>query len=216
MSHHPQGTPPVAGADGQLASANGVAPSGVAQSKGEFAWKVHAYTNEYIRFADGKAGASVAWASALLAGLYAVRAHHHFLAWPTVSNIAWERTAIAGLSLAAFLFLGLATIAGLLTLWPRMWTGTEDEDTGWIGAMWNRLSSLFKKKSPPPPGLIFWESVRTFENDVVYAAAVRSASSGDLDEAVAKHVFHLARVSKAKYFWVTRSVWMVSVGRLYT
>jgi hypothetical protein len=44
----------------------------------DFIWKVHSYTNEYIRFADAKAGAVIAWCSALTAALFAAKAHYKF------------------------------------------------------------------------------------------------------------------------------------------
>ncbi|MCY2926387.1 MAG: hypothetical protein NT031_13295 [Planctomycetota bacterium] len=37
----------------------------------EFAWNTHRYLNEYIRFADAKAGVVIAVCSALVASLYA-------------------------------------------------------------------------------------------------------------------------------------------------
>jgi hypothetical protein len=42
----------------------------------EFLWKVRAYTNEFIRFADTKAALVVAWTSALVSGQFGLKARH--------------------------------------------------------------------------------------------------------------------------------------------
>jgi len=47
-------------------------------SEWEFAWKVHAYTNDYIRFADAKAGVVITWCASLVALLFAAKAHHNW------------------------------------------------------------------------------------------------------------------------------------------
>jgi hypothetical protein len=49
---------------------------------GEFIWKVHPYTNDYIRFADTKAAAVIAWCVSLISLLFASKAHHRFIQAP--------------------------------------------------------------------------------------------------------------------------------------
>src|SRR5437763_11946832 len=63
------------------------APAGPPAPSLEFLWKVHSYTNDYIRFADTKAGIALALVAGLLATLFGSKAHYYLapsrLALPT-------------------------------------------------------------------------------------------------------------------------------------
>jgi hypothetical protein len=48
------------------------------EQRNEFAWNVHSYVNEYIRFADTKAELVIAWITAVLGALFAVKFHEKF------------------------------------------------------------------------------------------------------------------------------------------
>jgi hypothetical protein len=189
------------------------APAPTSTAALEFLWKVHAYTNDHIKFGDGKAGALLAWSSALIAGLYSTKIHYHFtkVGGPTICDIEFGPTVFAAFSLGAFILLGLSATAGILAIWPRMWTGGEDEDDGWWEALLNRFQSLTQTPIPPD-GLIFWLSVQKHESGTAYQKSVSGLQTSDYEIEVAKHIYQLGRICKAKYFWITRSVYLSFLG----
>src|SRR4051794_35473694 len=72
----------------------------------DFIWKTHDYTNNYIRFADTKAGLIVVIISGLLAGLLNAKAY----LWMSPerfnpSGALFKETVLGGLALATFLAL---------------------------------------------------------------------------------------------------------------
>lgn len=77
----------------------------------EFAWNVHSYTNEYIRFADTKAELVIGWTSAIVGALLATDFEKHFA------------LSIPGtICFAGFLLLLASFACGFWTVLPRLWT----------------------------------------------------------------------------------------------
>jgi hypothetical protein len=60
----------------------------------EFAWHVHTYTNEYVRFADTKAAAVLAISAGLIGGLFAAKAHRFIMDAHFVSHDAELRPSL--------------------------------------------------------------------------------------------------------------------------
>ena len=170
----------------------------------EFAWKVHAYTNEYIRFADSKAGLALAVVAGLVATLFGAKGHthlHYSRLWFVCGAIDGEATALGGLSLVGFL--GLLAAAWLLirAIWPRLWAKSQ--------------ADIEKEKAANPPvipggrGLIFWDKVREHSTAAEYEGAVKQADVAAQLHQVADHVHTLAGIAKQKY---DRILWAVLPG----
>lgn len=96
-----------------------VAPSGLLADQGsqsvqarmEYLWKVHEYTNEYIRFADSKAAILLAASGGILGWLWSVQASH---------GDAAPKSPAFWLAWIAMSFLLAAAIAGALVIAPRL------------------------------------------------------------------------------------------------
>jgi hypothetical protein len=139
----------------------------------DFLWKVHSYTNDYIRFADTKAAVVIAWASALVSGLYGLKAHH-FLApakFDTADPALWP-TLQGGLAATAFLFLGLAFVMAMAVVMPRLWT----------------------KKTT---GFIFWEDILGHVSGTALLNDLER--SQETKKHLADHLFQIAQISRRKY-----------------
>jgi hypothetical protein len=160
------------------------APNEDASAKCEFLWKVHSYTNEYIRFADAKAGFVVGFASAVLWALFAGRCHEMFI---VVAPRQWN--ALAWLSLASYLLLLASILASITAVRPRLWAGSSK-------------------------GLIFWKSVTRYGDMDAYTNAVLAVSPDELPTHLANHVYALARVSGRKYAWVNAGILALTFGGL--
>lgn len=91
--------------------------------KRDFAWHTHEYINEYIRFADGKAGFVFTWASAFMGGLYSTGFH---------SGI--NCSAIGALRLLGILLLLVGIVCGFLAIIPNL---TRTKSSGFV--FWQRI-----------------------------------------------------------------------------
>lgn len=177
----------------------------------EFAWKVHGYTNEYIRFADSKAGVALAVAAGLLASLFGAKAHtylHYSRLWFVCGEFEWESTLVATLSLIAFA--GLILAAGFL-VWaiePRVWAKTPKDGKAEKAATPTIIATS--------RGLIFWESVRACGTAGEYDAAVRETNVNAQLNQVTSHVFVLGDIAKRKYDRIKWAIWSGVVGTAAT
>lgn len=171
-----------------------IPPAGApAAATGEFIWKVHAYTNEYIRFADTKAAAVIAWSGGLIGVLISAKAHHHFMKSP----FAWGRadpgvTALAVASVLAFALLAAAVWCAFWCVKPRLWS--KD------GTLRHAAD------------LIYWEEVRVHVTNDAYWTALYHQSPEALAGSTARHVYALAGIVKTKYWWVDWSIWAAFFG----
>ncbi len=176
----------------------------------EFAWKVHGYTNEYIRFADSKAGVALAIAAGLVASLFGAKAHtylHYSRLWFVCGGFEWEATLVAVFSLVAF---GGLITAAVLLVWaiePRLWKKTPADGEA--------------EKTVNPPlvagrDLIYWESVREHGTGDGYDQAVRQTDPDTQLRQVTEHVFVLGDIAKKKYARIKWSIWAGVVGTVAT
>jgi hypothetical protein len=148
----------------------------------EFLWKVHEYTNEYIRFADAKAGAVAVFCGALLGVLYSNELHKPLFTAPLG---AWQlRDAVAA---AAFVLLALGALAAAFSIRPRL-------------------------PNPQPKGFIFWESVRAHPDGVSFANAAASESMDALGRHLAVHLHTIAGIASTKYWWGQVSILVTIAG----
>jgi len=155
------------------------------EDKNSFLWNVHSYMNEYIRFADTKAGVVTAWSTALLSVLVATRAFNHFLDGKLWCVTGW-------IALLSFALLAGAFGTAVFVIAPDLRVGGKEKRTR---------------------DLIFWKSVREFKNADEYRQAVESET--DPIRPLASHVYSLADVAKRKFRCVDLSILLAAVGTLF-
>jgi hypothetical protein len=174
----------------------------------EFLWKTHSYTNEYIRFADPKAGILIALAGGLIAALYAAKCHQYCsptrLDWKEMS---WLATFLGACSLVAFVFLGLSVLFNGWAVAPRLWRT-------FVLGVWQRLWKSLNAQTPPP-GYVFWGDVLLHQDGDTYWKAARKLTEDEMGQAVAKHVYTLAGIANEKFKWVTRGTMLGYAGAVF-
>jgi Family of unknown function (DUF5706) len=156
----------------------------------DFAWKVHAYICDYIRFADTKAAALIAWCTALITMLWSTKAHENFTgASVSLSAIDWKTTALAWGSAAAFGCLACGIGFAFWSVKPSLWS--QD------GA---------KTHSP---GYVFWETIRAHGSVEQFRKGLTKMDSAGLAAQTAENTYVLAGIAKRKYKWVD---WSIRLG----
>lgn len=150
----------------------------------DFLWKIHGYTNDYIRFADTKAGFAAGAVSVVMGAL--VASHPFDSVWGTPFTHLNYRVWFSALAMVILVF---SFICALLAIKPRL-------------------------KSTMPKGLIFWASVIEHGSDRAYAGECKKLSTEDMELNVSRHVYTLATISTRKYFWTNLSILTGSVGGL--
>lgn len=175
-------------------------------AKSEFAWSVHSYVNEYIRFADTKAAVVVGWCLAVFSGIYATNLHKSILHHdPTPPSWLIFLFAVSG---TVFLVLGFGF--AVWTIVPRLWRDLTPKT--WLAF----LSSGHAARTAPIGGLIFWDEVLVHSTAEEYVSAVSSADDSQLLRATCQHVFILSGVSRAKFTHVNRAILLTAGGTILT
>ena len=150
----------------------------------DFLWNTHKYLNDSIRFADTKAGFTVALTCTIVGALFAGKLHDLFLLaapkqWPP---IAW-------LSAAAFLGLGASIACGAWTIRPRL-------------------------SNKQPKGFLYWGGVTEHGSPETFWAEMKNQSQEALVEHLAHHVFCLSEISRVKYLWAWVAMTFGALGGL--
>ena len=158
----------------------------------EYFWKVHSYTNEYIRFADTKAAAVIAWAAALIGALFSLKAHQRFMQGMTFSNVNLGATLLGAASLAAFLFLCLAAAAA-------------------FGCVKPRLRSKFSGKGHDK-GYLYLGQVREHTDAAEFKEGLARQTPEQLAAHCADHVYMLADIARWKYGFVDWAILLAIPG----
>lgn len=174
---HPQ---PIS--DGLVRSPDHKSNKNAEECRAQFLWHIHDYTNEYIRFADAKAGVCVGIASALLGALFATKCHTLF-----TTSSGWQHPSLSLLAIASFLFLGFGIFASLFAVRPRLWTHSQK-------------------------GLIFWGAIARFETADSFAAHYDSQSPHSLTERLSHNLYSLSKICVRKYFWVSAAILATAGG----
>lgn len=156
----------------------------------EFLWKVHGYTNEYVRFADAKASVAIAWASALIGAMVASKCH---------IRLAPSRFSTANLDPMAT-FLAFTSLLGFALL-----------ASAFITAAWCVLPKL---KNKQVPGFIFWESIRAHGTEDSFWNALSGINEEERARHVADHLFTLAGIAKSKYASLQLGLWLAFAGSI--
>jgi hypothetical protein len=148
----------------------------------EFLWKTHGYINEYIRFADTKAGFCVGIASALIGALFGSKCQEMFI---RIAPSQW--TPLSWMSIAAFFLLTTSITAAVMAVRPRLWTHS-------------------------PQGIIFWKAVGQFGSPEAFAAGFEAKTSEALNTTIAHHIYSLATVCDRKYTWLNMAIISATAG----
>ncbi len=180
----------------------------------EFLWKIHAYLNEYIRFADTKAAVCIAWSSAMLGTLFS--AQIHLVQKPSIWFFGCGLLSAAAL-IAAFLF-------GVLAVSPRL-------GLGFLSRSWVTGHTAPKVDSADPTdraatdgvdrtssenlGVIFWIDILQNKTSIEYEKAVSKLTDSDVAGQVAKHIYVLSGVAKRKYFFINLAMLAAAVGSVF-
>jgi len=154
------------------------------QSRIDFLWKVHSYTNDYIRFADSKAAIVAGAVSTLIGALIASGIFDHLLTY------SWRgRPSPVYFGMISLGFLFSALMCAVASIRPRL-------------------------TSDVPKGFIFWDSIVEHNNEKAYCGAFAKLTPEDLERNVSRHVYTLARICKRKYFWSSLSIVLGTIGGL--
>ena len=142
----------------------------------DFLWKVHSYTNEYIRFADSKAAFIVAIAGALIGVVISSRVFDGLRrlplgGWPAVSWCAFF----------AVTCLSISVVCATFTVRPRLWGSAQK-------------------------GVIYWAGVMRHNSSHTFYCELNALSEQSRAEAVADHLYILASICARKYAWLNRGI----------
>ena len=170
----------------------------------DFIWKVHDYTNNYIRFADTKAAVMIALATGLLAGLLKIGAHHYCSPYRfNLAAPAWVESWQGFGALVSIVALGLSVTAGVLAVTPRLWNSAPV-------ALLRRM--VGGGPAELSAGVIYWRSILLHGTADQFWAVVAGQTQAQVTEALTRHLFVLADIAELKFFWVTVSTWAWFVG----
>lgn len=158
----------------------------------EHAWKTHAYLNNYIQFADAKAGVVITLASGVI--IFTLQAD--FL---EVRPIAQWLVYVGVLAFA------VTFIAGILVVTPRLFTNRNCRNP--CRAFLESIGRLPRERS-----LIFWGGISAYRDVKRYEMAVRRADSKGFLDQVLTHNFTLSTILDHKYFWLTVALRAFVVG----
>ncbi|GAA5507385.1 Pycsar system effector family protein [Novipirellula caenicola] len=143
-------------------------------SKIEQAWKTHSYLNQYIAFADAKAGVVITFASALVA---------YFAPKTGCSN----SSEIVGSVLLVFTATAMAF--AIMTVFPRLITLKDTQ---------HPFRSMMKK-SVVRPGFIFWKEILAHGDVEQFVNSFTSRTDEDVLQDVLAHNFVLSSIANTKY-----------------
>lgn len=152
----------------------------------EFAQAQENYITGYIQFADGKALAAFAWASATVAFLVSHDGFVELVRSPALT-LEW------GVATLAVLVLVAAAATSALVVAPRLWAADLESKT-------------------PPPGFVFWRSVVQHRTETAYVEAVRQSGELELARARLANTFHLASICDRKYALLLSSLRLATAG----
>ena len=142
----------------------------------EFLWNVHKYTNEYIRFADTKAGFTAGAVTALIGGLVASSILDSCL---RMSVCRWS--ILQWLCVLGVLLLSISLALCIGAIRPRLWNNT-------------------------PAGYIFWGSIVGHGSAHQFTDKVHNLTETDRSRMVSEHLFTLASIAKRKYEYVDLAI----------
>ena len=197
--------PAVGGRQGAtLPGAVPLAEGGADDFQTGFVWKVHDYTNNYIRFADSKAAVVVALGTGLLAGLVNVRAQRWLS--PSLLNLSepvWKDTWMGVFAFLSFALLSSAVACAVWAVAPRLWS-TLTRDL--------KARVLRRDMGRPAKGFIFWGNILAHGTEDEFWGAFKAQDRHNLTEALTRHLYVLAAVADEKFRFANLSIWLAFAG----
>jgi len=155
------------------------------ENKSQFAWNVHSYLCDFIKFGDAKA--------AFICGLSG-----SLVAW-LIQLVDWHKgvtaeSVLGAISIVPFCF---AFLCGFAAIWPNLFT----------------LKSRKKKSHPNQlegdgketvtKGFVFWKCILVHGNANTFVKEMEGLSDSDPLKHVSHHNYELAEVADRKYWWIT-------------
>jgi len=174
----------------------------------DFQWKIHAYVNDYIKFADAKAAVVIAWTSALIGALYAVRAHDAVAKLQLSFWLMPFREMYLGAGSAiAFVLLALGFWFAVVAIAPRLRPSypTIEEQ-----ALENQR--IYGTSDLRP--VIFWKQIRAYNTGNDYWKATESLTDEQRLAEIGRHCWTLSRIVMNKYWWVGWSLRLAFFGSI--
>ncbi len=172
----------------------------------EFLWNTHSYINEYIKFADAKAGVVATWTSAFLGVLISIDVHHLFMGGEGSDCSTLTGIAAAALSLIGMLLLAAGFIAAVFALIPRLWSRPL------------RSLRFWKEISPSPAsqnlGYIFWSDILAHGSTEAFVKNVLKRDDDRLAKDIAEHIYVLSQICDRKFSFVVRSIQFSTAGSI--
>ena len=135
----------------------------------DFLWRVHAYINDYIKFADAKAAFIAAACSGVIGALVASTL---FDSCFRNSLSDWTIMQFAGM--LGLILLVISFGLSIATIQPRLWSKSGS-------------------------GFIYWGSVIAHGSAKDHTAAVHQLTQRQMSEETAKHVFTLSMIADRKF-----------------
>lgn len=143
----------------------------------EHLWNVHEYIQEYVRFADTKAGVAIVVISTVLGLCYSKDMHHSF-----VSANVFNWGLVAWFSLLVYVALAASTLLATLVIVPRL-------------------------TAAPPKGFVFWHSIAGHKSAQAFASELGNVTDDELRKHLAHQVYAISCICKQKYLFIKLSLW---------
>ena len=175
-------------------------------AKTEFFWKVHAYLNEYIRFADQKAGAILGIQTGILACLFISKTHVALLASKLSFDMNAFNTLLGAVSFCAFLSIFAGLGFAIAAISPRLFSEFRPSKYAKI------RTQLLDGQTRGP---IFWKDILNFPEAEAYFASVNALSPAVQNSNIANHIFVLAGIANSKFYCIMHSVLAGILGAIF-
>lgn len=151
----------------------------------QFAWQVHSYLSDYIKFGDTKAALIAGLAGPLVFGLIG------FSSWTLAFD--WKSC----LGLLAMLLFAIAFCFAFAAIWPNLFTSDVKRT--------KKRPTAIESDSieTPDKGFIFWRNIRAHANANTFAIELAKLTDEDRLQHLGKHCYELAGINDRKYWFVT-------------
>jgi Family of unknown function (DUF5706) len=167
------------------------------KARDDFVWKVHSYISDYIKLADAKAGAVIAWCGGLIGVLFASQTHHSF----THARFSWAEaelvtTLVAVASAFGFILLGLGVLFAFIAIKPRLWSS--------------------EARTEEQKGYIYWGDITLHKSEEAFQSELSTMNAHGLSGKCADHTYVLSGIASKKYWWVNWSLWIAFAGSVFS
>jgi hypothetical protein len=172
----------------------------------DYYWNIHSYTNEYIRFADEKAGIITLIQTGVIAAMYSTGLHLSCGPWMLCKEPSLYHT-----------ILGSVTAIGLFGLLAGLYCSIR----AIAPSLLHEFSPAFRASVlnlPPsnlPEGPIYFGQVATFATKDAYISYLEKLDSELQLKSIASHIHVLATIAQRKYYWISLSIILGSFGGVF-